>query len=209
MNPSRKLDPEATRNAILDAAQALFGDHGVNGVSMSQIAGHAGVTKSLIHHHFGSKDELWDQVKERVMGEYLEWQRRTLEEAPPTKDLLFDSITHYFSFLQRRPDVIRFLTWMAVEPENCRVKKDMEVTKLGVRRLREGQELGLLRDDVDPYSIIAAFLSVCEHWFQSRYVFCGLTGRDHDEDDDVFLDTVIKIMTRGLAPVPHEDGASP
>ena len=59
---SRTIDPEATRESILDAATALFVDRGYEGVSMSAIAKDAGVTKSLIHHHFGTKAELYRDV---------------------------------------------------------------------------------------------------------------------------------------------------
>nr|WP_255672860.1 TetR family transcriptional regulator [Glycomyces amatae] len=41
------------------AARRLFAEEGFESVSMRRIAGEAGVDPSLIHHYFGSKDELF------------------------------------------------------------------------------------------------------------------------------------------------------
>lgn len=43
---------------ILDAAINLFGQHGVRGTSLREIAQEAGVSQALVVHHYGSKDGL-------------------------------------------------------------------------------------------------------------------------------------------------------
>ncbi|SDE08261.1 TetR family transcriptional regulator [Glycomyces harbinensis] len=48
-----------TRAEILAAARRLFADEGYESVSMRRIAAEAGVDPSLIHHYFGSKDDLF------------------------------------------------------------------------------------------------------------------------------------------------------
>lgn len=50
------------RQAILDAAEALFSRHGFYGVTVRQVATEAGVDTALIHYYFGSKRELFDAV---------------------------------------------------------------------------------------------------------------------------------------------------
>lgn len=55
----RRSGKPDTRSEILTAARALFADEGFESVSMRRIAGAAGVDPSLIHHYFGSKDELF------------------------------------------------------------------------------------------------------------------------------------------------------
>lgn len=53
----RPKDP-AKRAAILSAAKQLFAEHGMDGVSMDQIAQAAGVSKLTVYSHFGDKDGL-------------------------------------------------------------------------------------------------------------------------------------------------------
>lgn len=51
-----------TRARILEAAEAEFGDHGFDGVSVRQIALRAEVPVALINYHFGSKEGLYRAI---------------------------------------------------------------------------------------------------------------------------------------------------
>jgi AcrR family transcriptional regulator len=48
-----------TRAAILDAARELFAATGFSGTSVRAVAAKAGVDPALVHHYFGTKDELF------------------------------------------------------------------------------------------------------------------------------------------------------
>ena len=54
--------PEQVRAALLDAAAELFAEKGPGAVSVRQIAAAAGVNHGLVHHYFGSKQELLREV---------------------------------------------------------------------------------------------------------------------------------------------------
>jgi AcrR family transcriptional regulator len=49
---------DEVRSAVLDAAAALFAQHGPSRTSTRDIAQAAGVNRGLLHRHFGSKEEL-------------------------------------------------------------------------------------------------------------------------------------------------------
>lgn len=49
------------------AAFDAFADHGYDGVSMRDLAARLGVSDSLLHHHFGSKEQMWAQSIAQVM----------------------------------------------------------------------------------------------------------------------------------------------
>lgn len=61
-----RKDGEATRNAILDAACKVFGEKGFHKATHAEISREACVNTALINFHFGSKDELYRTVWERV-----------------------------------------------------------------------------------------------------------------------------------------------
>jgi AcrR family transcriptional regulator len=48
-----------TKAAILEAARTLFAAQGYSGTSLRSIASAAGVDAALVHHYFGSKDDLF------------------------------------------------------------------------------------------------------------------------------------------------------
>ncbi|WP_426595609.1 TetR family transcriptional regulator [Cellulomonas sp. McL0617] len=59
-NPGgRRPGESGTREAILDAALALFAERGYDGASLRAIAGRAEVDPGLIRHFFGDKDALF------------------------------------------------------------------------------------------------------------------------------------------------------
>jgi AcrR family transcriptional regulator len=55
----------ATRERILDAAEALFMEHGFEASSMRAITTAAGVNLAAVNYHFGSKEELFQSVLTR------------------------------------------------------------------------------------------------------------------------------------------------
>jgi AcrR family transcriptional regulator len=48
-----------TRAAILDSARALFASGGLSGTSIRAVAAKAGVDPALVHHYFGTKEDLF------------------------------------------------------------------------------------------------------------------------------------------------------
>ncbi len=54
----RPRDPEATREAILDAARTLLAKDGPEGISLSEVAQLAGVNRGTAYQHFATRDKL-------------------------------------------------------------------------------------------------------------------------------------------------------
>ncbi len=198
----RRRDPEATRAAILEAAEELFLTAGLAETPTSRIARHAGVTKSLIHHHFGSKEDLWDEVKRRHFDNYYEAQKQMLSSSQGTAELLGESLIAYFRYLQNDPHAVRFMSWRFVETEDPCLAQEDELFALGIERIREAQEAGELRADIDPLSMIKAFLAMSLHWFQTKPLLCQMLGPDADVEavEETYLDDVVKIFLDGVRP---------
>ncbi|WNG34178.1 TetR/AcrR family transcriptional regulator [Archangium violaceum] len=68
------------RAEILAAATKEFADRGYAGATTAGIARLAGVTQPLVHHHFGSKQGLWDAVIEELFKELHTLIQETLRE---------------------------------------------------------------------------------------------------------------------------------
>ncbi len=197
-----KRDPEATCTAILEAAEEAFLRRGFAETSTAEIAKKAGVTKSLIHHHFGSKKKLWTVVKVRRFREYAERQKVMLEQTAPGEDLLRESLHLYFSFLQSNPQMIRLMAWMYLEEDDECSDLDRAVLNHGVDSIRQSQEEGSLRADIDPRHLLFAFLFLTQQWFQSREHLCrdlAMEGTAEELDDGYFKD-MAKIFFEGVLP---------
>jgi AcrR family transcriptional regulator len=57
--PPVRADGDATREALLEAATALFGDHGFAGTSLRAVAARANANLSAVTYYFGGKTELY------------------------------------------------------------------------------------------------------------------------------------------------------
>ena len=57
--------PAATKDRILDTAEALFMEHGFEATSLRSITAAAGVNLAAVNYHFGSKEELFETVLTR------------------------------------------------------------------------------------------------------------------------------------------------
>jgi TetR/AcrR family transcriptional regulator len=205
MTQPRTRDPELTRTAILDAAEDLFIEKGLGHTSLSEIARRAGITKSLIHHHFESKQLLWQEVKRRAFQAYTEQQTALLQTSELTLDTLSRSIATYFRFLKSNPKIIRLMAWMALEEPELREDfcVEEELIAFGVQRVRDGQEIGLLRRDIPPSHVVIAFLAMSHAWFQERHHFAQCLAQDSeavsdiDGSDEQFLESAVKIIIAG------------
>src|SRR5207244_4561988 len=71
----RRARGEDTRLQILDAAREALAENGAAGTTTRAIADRAGVQLSLVHYHFGGKQQLLAAVLDRENERLLERQR--------------------------------------------------------------------------------------------------------------------------------------
>lgn len=82
----------STRERILDAAERLFAENGIEGTSLREITGAAGVNLAAVHYHFGSKEALVGAVFDALIGPINRERLRQLDAlegaaAPGVPDL--------------------------------------------------------------------------------------------------------------------------
>lgn len=77
-DPKTEL-PSDTREALLDAAEKLFSEHGIQASSLRMITQQAGANLAAVHYHFGSKEGLVKAVFSRRLRPLEEERFRLLE----------------------------------------------------------------------------------------------------------------------------------
>lgn len=86
-----------TPERILAAAERMFAERGYSGVSLRSITRESGVNIAAIHYHFGSKQELLEEIYERRCGPMNRERMRLLGECreqpggPPMLEQLLEA----------------------------------------------------------------------------------------------------------------------
>lgn len=101
-----------TASLILEAADELFGEQGLDAVSVRDVAERAGVNKALVFYYFASKEKLFEAVLER----YYQAHRAALEDSfrsdAPLGDRLHALVDAYLDFIdthRRYPRLVQSL----------------------------------------------------------------------------------------------------
>ena len=112
---------ERTRERILDAAEHLFSAHGIDGVSMRDIAARGRATLALANYHFGSKDGLYRAVFERRIAPVSAQRRAALakvlarEHGPPAIGAVLDALARPWVELRDSPGGLAYTRLVARE----------------------------------------------------------------------------------------------
>jgi AcrR family transcriptional regulator len=105
---SRDVESEATRRAILDAAEAVLATAGEEGLSIREVCARAGVTPPTIYHHFGDKAGLIERV---VDDRFADFDRAFAARTPPADpvEALRWGFDRYVEYGVRHPTHYRLL----------------------------------------------------------------------------------------------------
>jgi AcrR family transcriptional regulator len=112
----RRRDAEASRRAILDAAEELFSQRGYDRASLAEIGRRAGVSAALPAYFYGGKGCLYAAVLERLLAEreaclepLASRAAADLERGGELRAALELLIDGYIDFLRERPALVRLM----------------------------------------------------------------------------------------------------
>src|SRR5215472_7699750 len=160
----RVHDAKGAREAILNAAEKVFAEHGFSGARTDAIAAESSYNKSLLFQYFGDKLGLYTEVVKRADREMNEIQARVL--APLLKDetiasnacrfkaLIEVSATAIFDYLVEHPRLVRIIVWEMAEgwQTYAKIIQQLDTSDVDLYEgiLRKAHSNGLLRSDFAP-----------------------------------------------------------
>lgn len=108
--PKERADAARNRAAILDAAASLFAEHGVDAVSMDQVAAAANVGKGTLFRRFGDKAGLAAALldaRERVLQEGILHGPPPLGPGAPPSERLLAFADAYADYVLKHLPLVR------------------------------------------------------------------------------------------------------
>lgn len=99
VQPGESIDPEATRNRVLETAEELFYLKGITAVGIAEIAEAAGASKASLYKNFGSKEGLVEATLRQRSERVARWLHDGVATYPPGIDrvlAVFDLLAEWF-----------------------------------------------------------------------------------------------------------------
>jgi AcrR family transcriptional regulator len=167
--------PDDSRTRILEAAHALFKEHGPGEVTMAEVAAEAGVSRATVFNHFGSKHALVEGVTESVFVGYEAILQKALADritpVPVLVRALFgvmgvgiENDRRFYRMVFR--EVARVT--LGLEEGGVAQQARQRAVECLVHLLTRGQARGELNTDFDPMDLATAFDSLVfgtiTHW---------------------------------------------
>lgn len=180
----RSRDADRSQLAILASARDEFSARGLAGARMDSIAERAGLNKRLIYYYFGSKDDLFLAVLERVYADIRSAEQRLhLDEIDPVEAIrqLVSFTWHYYL---EHPE---FITLLNSENLHCaahlkRSERIQEMNSPLVQLLdtvlERGRRDNLFRAGVDPVQLYISIASLCYFYLSNNHTLSAIFGRD-------------------------------
>jgi len=138
--PKTGMEP-LRRRALIDATISAIGARGSLDVTMSEIAGRAGVSSALAHHYFGAKDELLQATMRHILAELALDARAALGAASSPRERVLAVIAVNFSDKQFSAATIA--AWLAFYVEAQRSPELRRLLRVYARRLHANLMSGL------------------------------------------------------------------
>jgi AcrR family transcriptional regulator len=165
----QQIAAEETQRVIVQAAAALFFEHGYHATSISQIAAAAGVAVQTIYNSIGSKNDLLSRVLDHAAaGEHAPvsvptfMREQANSESDPTQ-IIDQLVTFWQGALKRTAPVFRVIREAAtIDPQAAALERER-----AAQRLRNYQtaarilkDRGGLRDDLTLDQAAAAIFAI-------------------------------------------------
>jgi AcrR family transcriptional regulator len=100
----------STEEAIFRAAEKEFMEKGLEGARTVKIARNAGVTHSMLHYYFRTKEQLFNKIMQDKFRLIVESVLKVLgDESLPLLERIRQGMTDHFDFLVRNPELPRFM----------------------------------------------------------------------------------------------------
>jgi len=214
----RMHDAEGAREAILNAGEEVFAEHGFDGARIDAIAKVSGYNKSLIFQYFGDKLGLYAAVIRRMDEETRSWQNEALKILSTTKvdqsldqlkNLMAMYVGKYFDYLVERPQVARIYTWEMAEGWQTMSKiftqRDFDDVDEFMPILTRLQEVGWLRSDPEPILQFTHALFTCTTYLSMPALYKSLLpGMDFSSPEALKYarDFVVDFVVNGLLVTP-------
>ena len=168
MSGLRERNKAMRIEAILGAAVELLGDHQLDEVTTERIASRAGVATATVYNLVGTRDDLLRALIGRVVDDLVAAVADATARDDDPIAVAHLVVDHSVAAFTGHSRAYRQIVAAGRSIDRVPGNEWVDPSQLQVAALRHAQELGLLRDDVDPAGlgrqVYVSWIGAMEHW---------------------------------------------
>ena len=107
--PGATQSGPSRRDAILDAAEAIFAEHGYDRARLEDVARRVGIRRASLLYHFRDKASLYAAVLDSIIDDLADRYRRVLGRDAPAGVRLEQTVDEWLDVITARPALIRIM----------------------------------------------------------------------------------------------------
>ena len=195
MSTRRTRDKDKTVQDILTAARLLFSERGLFGTSIRDIENASGVSKGLILHHFGTKEDLYAAVQDLLAKEYIDMMSAQRQSSEDFQKMVASAIRNSFMHTKGNRDYHRISLWSYLEGKERNTELEQRFRMALITAMRTGQQSGLVREDIDAFLMPFIIKGTIDYWIQKEKFIQELSANEKNQEGDLD-DRLIDALTR-------------
>ena len=154
MANSSKYHHGDLRTALLNAANAIIEEHGIDALSLRKLAEVVGVSRTAPYHHFKDKNALLCAIAAKGFDDWHTSAKTIFEQQDKAPGLRFREFIHqYVGYAARHPQVYELMfgrtLWHSHQATDLLKEVAYPCFQYQLTMTRTWQEFGLLPDDQD------------------------------------------------------------
>lgn len=155
----KEREKEQRREEILNAAQKIFFEKGLQNATMDEIAEAAELSKGTLYLYYGSKEDLYFSVMMRGLEILHDMFVQSTEEAPTTFEAIRQLGPTYYEFFQRHRNFFRMFSYFQYPGMHKQVSEEMrqlcnnqsqKLWSVVIGLIQKGIQEGDLKNELNP-----------------------------------------------------------
>ncbi|AVX19597.1 transcriptional regulator, TetR family [Carboxydocella sporoproducens DSM 16521] len=189
------METSGKREQILAAAMEVFSRRGFHEAKMEEIAAAAGVGKGTVYEYFSSKAELFQEMFRQNICKHLSRLEDAIAAETTTTGKIQRLLELHFQFAWEAQDLTRlsldfghlnfnqeFRQWI--------LRHQRQKIELITRLVREGQEKGEIKTELNPHAVALVILGTFHSLFGA--IMAGTA-------EDRLVNDIFSVIIQGLA----------
>jgi TetR/AcrR family transcriptional regulator len=198
-----------TAEAILDAAEPLFGSQGFAATTIKQIGAAAGLNPALIYYYFGSKEDLYRAILNRLFGTLAERGTERLATVTSPQEAIRALLALQSETMLRRPSLPRILAREMADYGAAHAQEGIaHLSATLFSRLhaliQHGQRTGTIRADLDARFAAVSTVSLIPYFHFAKpavAILMGESGEPTIEQSEAYARHAAEFVLAALAPI--------